>query len=178
MDYRKIQHGITILATGAKEEKPEGYLYGEDPRVVTQLELEDRLARGEAELTGLRDVVMIQCVGSRNEKHPSCSRTCCATAIKNALKLKKINPAITIRILYRDIRTYGFLETYYAQARKEGILFFRYDPEAGPEVKKEGERLVVSFEDKVVKEKMTVQPDLIVLSSASVPRDNRELATL
>ncbi len=178
MDYQKIQHGITILATGAQEEKPEGYLYGDDARVVTQLELEDRLAHRREELAGLREVVMIQCVGSRNEKRPSCSRTCCATAIKTALKLKKINPAITIRILYRDIRTYGFLETYYAQARKEGILFVRYEPEESPEVKKEGERLVISFEDKLVKEKMTVHPDLIVLASATIPRDNKELATL
>jgi heterodisulfide reductase subunit A-like polyferredoxin len=117
-------------------------------------------------------------VGSRNEKHPSCSRTCCATAVKNALKLKKLNPAMNIRILYRDIRTYGFLETYYTQARREGIVFVRYDAEESPEVKKEGETLLISFEDKILKERMTLKPDLIVLSSASIPRENKELANL
>ncbi|MBU1743494.1 MAG: FAD-dependent oxidoreductase [Proteobacteria bacterium] len=178
MIYQKIQHGITILATGAQEERPEGYLYGEDPRVLTQLELEDRLYKTGNEAAGLREVVMIQCVGSRNEKHPSCSRTCCATAVKNALKLKKINPAMNIRILYRDIRTFGFLETYYTQARREGIVFVRYDPEESPEIRKEGETLMISFEDKILKERMTLKPDLIVLSSASIPRENKELANL
>ena len=184
MVYQKIQHGITILATGAEEEKPDGYLYGEDVRVLTQLELEDRLYKAGdwGQISNLspevKEVVMIQCVGSRNEKHPSCSRTCCATAVKNALKLKKLNPAMNIRILYRDVRTYGFLETYYAQARREGIIFVRYDPEESPEVKKEGETLTISFEDKILKEKMTLRPDLIVLSSASIPRENKELANL
>ncbi len=178
MVYQKIQHGITILATGAEEEKPDGYLYGEDVRVLTQLELEDRLYKAGEDAANLKEVVMIQCVGSRNEKHPSCSRTCCATAVKNALKLKKLNPAMNIRILYRDVRTYGFLETYYAQARREGIIFVRYDPEESPEVKKEGETLMISFEDKILRERMTLRPDLIVLSSASIPRENKELANL
>jgi heterodisulfide reductase subunit A len=178
MVYQKIQHGITILATGAEEEKPDEYLYGEDTRVLTQLELEDRLYKAGEDVSRLKEVVMIQCVGSRNEKHPSCSRTCCGTAIKNALKLKKLNPAMNIRILYRDIRTYGFLEIYYAQARREGIIFVRYDPEESPEVKKEGETLIISFEDKILKERMTLRPDLIVLSSATIPRENKELANL
>ncbi len=178
MYYQKIQHGVTIVATGAGEESPEGYLYGEDPRVLTQLELEGRLGETGEGAAGLREVVMIQCVGSRNEKHPSCSRTCCATAIKNALRLKRLNPATNIRILYRDIRSYGFLETYYAQARREGVIFVRYEPEAAPEVTKDGEKLLVSFEDRILKEKVQLMPDLVVLSSATVPRENRELANL
>jgi len=178
MYHQKIQHGITIVATGAAEERPEGYLYGEDPRVITQLELDGRLAKTGENAAGLREVVMIQCVGSRNEKHPSCSRTCCATAIKNALRLKRINPETSIYILYRDIRTYGLLETYYAEARREGIIFVRYDPEAEPEVTKDGETLLISFEDKMLKEKIELRPDLVVLSSATVPRENRELANL
>jgi heterodisulfide reductase subunit A2 len=178
MYYQKIQHGVTIVATGAAEESPEGYLYGQDPRVLTQLELEGRLGETGEGAAGLQEIVMIQCVGSRNEKHPSCSRTCCATALKNALRLKKLNPAMNIRILYRDIRSYGFLETYYAEARREGVIFVRYEPEAPPEVTKDGETLLVSFEDRILKEKMQVKPDLVVLSSASVPRENRELANL
>ena len=175
---REIRHGITILATGALEEKPEGYLYGEDPRVITQLELEGRLDHAGGGIAGVQDVVMVQCVGSRNEKRPSCSRTCCATAVKNALRLKKLNPEMRIRILYRDVRTYGFLEAYYSQARREGIVFDRYDPEAGPEITKEGDILAVAFEDKILQERTTLKPDLVVLSSASVPRENKELANL
>ena len=178
MYYQKIQHGVTIVATGAQEERPEGYLYGEDPRILTQLELERRLAKGAEGAAGVREVVMIQCVGSRNEKHPSCSRTCCATALKNALTLKRLNPAANIRILYRDVRSYGMLETYYARARREGILFIRYEPESAPEVAREGDALTVSFVEGVLKEKMAVRPDLVVLSSATVPRENRELANL
>jgi heterodisulfide reductase subunit A-like polyferredoxin len=121
---------------------------------------------------------MIQCVGSRNEQRPSCSRTCCATAIKNALKLKKLNPSITIHILYRDIRTYGLMEPYYAQARREGVLFVRYEPAESPEVTVDGQDLSVSFEDKIIKERITITPDLLVLSSATVPRENKELANL
>ncbi|MDO9585038.1 MAG: FAD-dependent oxidoreductase, partial [Syntrophales bacterium] len=180
MYYQKIEHGIAILATGAEEEKPDGYLYGEDDRVLTQLELEDRIHKGSwGQISNLSpEVVMIQCVGSRNEKHPSCSRTCCATAIKNALKLRKLNPSVKISILYRDIRTYGLMEPYYAEARRQGIMFFRYDPEEGPDVKREGEILTISFEDKILRERITLTPDLLILSSATIPRENKELANL
>jgi heterodisulfide reductase subunit A len=178
MYTQKIQHGVTIVATGAEEERPEGFLYGEDPRVLTQLEFEGRLARGGEVAAGLGSVVMVQCVGSRNEKRPSCSRTCCATALKNALTLKRLNPAADIRILYRDVRSYGMLEPYYAQARREGIIFVRYEPDRAPEVTREGDDLQVSFEETVLKEKMVIRPDLVVLSSATVPRENKELANL
>ncbi|MHB8773242.1 MAG: FAD-dependent oxidoreductase [Syntrophales bacterium] len=178
MTTQKIQHGVTVVATGAEEERPEGFLYGQDPRVLTQQEFEGRLAAGGEGAAGLREVVMIQCVGSRNEKRPSCSRTCCATALKNALSLKRLNPAADIRILYRDIRSYGMLEPYYAQARQEGVLFVRYEPEAPPEVAREGDSLRVSFAEPILREQTTVRPDLVVLSSATVPRENRELANL
>jgi len=178
MYYQKLEHGITILATGAEEEKPKDYLYGEDERVMTQLELEARLAGVDNVTTSMNKVVMIQCVGSRSGDHPSCSRTCCATAIKNALKLKEFNPAADIHILYRDVRTYGLMEPYYAQARRAGIKFVKYEPEEKPVVQKEGGVLSVSFQDKTLKEHFTLQPDLLVLSSATVPRDNKELANL
>ncbi len=178
MYYQKIEHGITIMATGAEEEKPHEYCYGQDERVLTQLELEGRIANNNDLAAGIRDVVMIQCVGSRNEQHPSCSRTCCATAIKNALKLKELNPSINIHILYRDIRTYGLMEPYYAQARREGVMFVRYEPEESPEVTIDGQDLSVSFQDKTIKERITITPDLLVLSSATVPRENKELANL
>jgi len=178
MYYRKIEHGITIVATGAEESKPTEYLYGQDPRIVTQLELESRIADQKDEVARADQVVMIQCVGSRNEQRPYCSRTCCATAVKNALKIKELNPHAKITILYRDMRTYGLLESYYAKARNVGILFAKYEPEEKPEVKKDGEILTVSFMDRILKEKMEVKPDLLVLSTATIPRENEELATM
>ncbi len=178
MYYRKIEHGVTIVATGAQEWKPAEYLYGEDPRVVTQIELEDRITNQPDEVARANQVVMIQCVGSRNEERPYCSRTCCATAIKNALRIKKLNPDAKISILYRDMRTYGLMESYYTKARNEGILFIKYEPEEKPEVKKDGESLSVSFTDRILKEQMELKPDLLVLSSATIPRENEELATM
>ena len=178
MEYRKIEHGITIIATGAQESKPEEYQYGEDPRILTQLELEDRIATHPEDVARAKRVMMIQCVGSRNEERPYCSRTCCASAVKNALKIKELNPDAEIYVLYRDMRTYGLLESYYAKARKEGVLFIKYEPEEKPEVKKNGHRLSVLFLDRVLKERIELEPDLLVLSTATVPRQNEELATL
>jgi heterodisulfide reductase subunit A-like polyferredoxin len=178
MEYRQIEHGITILATGAQEWKPEEYQYGEDPRILTQLELEDRIATHPEDVARARRVIMIQCVGSRNETRPYCSRTCCASAVKNALKIKKLNPGAQIYLLYRDMRTYGFLESYYAEARKEGILFIKYEPEEKPEVKKNGQGLSVLFRDQILKERIELETDLLILSAATVPRQNEELATL
>ena len=178
MYYRKIEHGITILATGADEWKPSEYYHGEDPRVLTQLELENKIIHQREEVARANQVVMIQCVGSRNEERPYCSRTCCATAVKNALKIKELNPNAKISILYRDMRTYGLSESYYAKARNEGIMFIKYEPEEKPEVKKEGESLTVSYLDRILKERMETRPDLLVLSAATIPKENEELATM
>jgi heterodisulfide reductase subunit A-like polyferredoxin len=166
------------LATGAQEWKPNEYLYGEDPHIVTQLELEGRIVNQPDEVARANQIVMIQCVGSRNKDRPNCSRTCCATAVKNALKLKELNPNAKISILYRDMRTYGLAESYYAKAREQGILFIRYEPEEKPEVKKDGQNLSISFLDRILKEKMEIKPDLLVLSAATIPRENEELATM
>jgi heterodisulfide reductase subunit A-like polyferredoxin len=178
MYYRKIEHGITILATGAQEWKPNEYLYGEDPRIVTQLELESRIVNQPDEVARANQIVMIQCVGSRDKERPNCSRTCCATAVKNALKIKELNPNANISILYRDVRTYGLAESYYAKAREEGIMFIRYEPEEKPEVRKDEKDLAVSFLDRILREKMEIKPDLLVLSAATIPRENEELATM
>ncbi|MFA4915773.1 MAG: FAD-dependent oxidoreductase [Syntrophales bacterium] len=178
MYYRKIEHGVTILATGAEESKPTEYLYGEDHRIVTQLELEDQIVSHPEGTARLNQAVMIQCVGSRDEQRPYCSRVCCAEAVKNALKLKAMNPHVKISILYRDMRTYGLLESYYTKAREEGVMFVKYDPENKPEVRKEGKDLCVSFIDDTINERITLKPDLLVLSAATIPRDNKELASL
>jgi heterodisulfide reductase subunit A-like polyferredoxin len=177
-DYQKIQHGVIVLATGAQEAKPKEFLYGEDPRIVTQLELENKIISKSADIAKAKKVVMIQCVGSRNTERPNCSRTCCATAVKNALKLKELNPETEITVLYRDVRTYGLMEPYYAQAREKGVLFVRYEPEEKPEVKKDGQKLTVSFLDKIIREKMEITPDLVVLSAATHARDNEDVASV
>jgi len=178
MAYRQIEHGISIIATGGEEYKPKEYLYGEDNRVMTQQELEGTIARNEFNIRNTNNVVMIQCVGSRNDEHPYCSRLCCSAAIKNALKIKALDPEINIYILYRDIRTYGLLEDYYTKAREAGILFIRYDLERKPKVSIEQGALKISVHDPSLGEQLDLNPQLLVLSTAVIPRENDELSTL
>ncbi len=178
MRTMKVEHGITIVATGAEESKPTKYLYGEDNRVVTQMEFEKQIFDEPESVNSLKNIVMIQCVGSRDEERPYCSRVCCTNAIKNALKIKQINPKAKIYILYRDIRTYGLLEQYYTKARKAGIKFIRYDLEKKPEVNLEDETLSLSVFNSILGMNMKLKPDKLVLSSAIVPQENEELAGL
>jgi heterodisulfide reductase subunit A-like polyferredoxin len=176
MIQRKIDHGAVIVATGANEYQPQEYLYGENPQVVTQLELAERLKEGEA--GDASKVVMIQCVGSRNEDNPNCSRICCQSAIKNALQIKKVNPETDIFILYRDIRTYGLLEDYYAEARQQGILFFPFDPEDPPVVESVEDGVEVSFKDQTLDRPMKVKADILALSAGMVAEDTEELSSI
>jgi heterodisulfide reductase subunit A len=103
----EIKHGATVIATGAEVYRPTEYLYGQDDRVLTHLELEERINQGDETVTSASNLVMIQCVGCRNEDRNYCSRVCCSESVKNALKLKAINPAMDIYVLFRDMRTYG-----------------------------------------------------------------------
>ena len=168
--------GAVILATGANEYQPKEFLYGTDERVVTQVELANRLQEeGGADYN---QVVMIQCVGSRNEGNPNCSRICCQSAIKNALHIKEMNPDTDIYILYRDIRMYGFLEEYYTEARKKGIMFFRYNPEDTPVVESTAEGVAVTFTDHILGRKLMVSADLLALSAGMVPEDTEELSSI
>ena len=178
MYYRKLEHGVVIVATGGEELKPDEYLYGQNEHVMTQLEFERHLVEEPQFALGQNTVVMIQCVGSRDEQRPYCSRVCCSTAIKNALRLKDKNPDAQIVILYRDIRTYGLMEPYYREARRRGVVFARYDLERKPEVSVKDGRLTVEFFEPIIKRKMTIMPDSLVLSSATVPRENEELALM
>ena len=176
MYERKVDHGVVILATGADEYRPKEYLYGEDKRVVTQIELADRLEENFA--ADLQQVVMIQCVGSRNDENPNCSRICCQTAVKNALHIKKDNPDAEVYILYRDIRTYGVLEDYYKEARRQGVLFFRFTPDDPPRVQSTGQALTVTFKDHVLDLDLEVETDLLALSAGMVAADTEELASI
>ena len=159
----EIKHGIIIVATGAKEYSPEEYYYKKDERVLTQIELENMLETSE-EIKKKKTVIMIQCVGSRNDKHPYCSRVCCSEAIKNAIKIKKQSSSTEVIILYRDIRTYGFKEEYYREARKKGVIFIRFDENTPIEVIKENKSLNILFK-KSDGNLLKIDADLIVLST-------------
>jgi heterodisulfide reductase subunit A len=178
----EIEHGIIVIATGANETQPKEYLY-DGENVVTQLELEAFLEADTKPFSKIKNVVMIQCVGSRDEEHAYCSRVCCTQAVKNAIRLKELNPKMNIFILYRDIRTYGFNETYYQKARGMGIIFIRYDEENKPQVSretvKEKEALKVLVRDHVLGVDMVIHPDKIVLAPAMVPQaDAGELSQM
>jgi heterodisulfide reductase subunit A-like polyferredoxin len=176
MYERKIDHGAVILATGATEYQPKEFGYGHDPRVMTQVELGSRL-----ETTGAADlnqVVMIQCIGSRNDENPNCSRICCQSAIKNALHIKALNPDAEISVLYRDIRTYGLLEDYFTEARKLGILFFRYTPEDMPLVEFTPEGVDVVFTDPIIRRKLQISADHLILSAGMVAGETEELSSI
>jgi len=173
-----LEHGVIIVATGGQEYKPKEYLYGEHPNVVTQKELEHKLATHTLEEKAVNDVVMIQCVGSRNQERPYCSRVCCSQAIKNALKIKEINPSANIYVLYKDVRTYGFREEFYTTARAEGVTFIRYDDSHKPEVASKNGKLNVAVLELMLGEKVAIDCDLVALSSGIIPNKVDELARL
>ena len=176
MYERKIEHGVVILATGANEYKPSEYLYGKDARVMTQVELAQKLEKDGA--SGLESVVMIQCIGSRNEGNPNCSRICCQSAVKNALHIKELNPEANVYVLYRDVRMYGLLEDYYTEARRKGILFFLYTPEDMPEAESTGDGLAVTFRDHVLGRRLKVPADMLVLSAGMRPADTSDISSI
>jgi len=173
----ELEHGAVIVATGGQEAKPQEYLYGQDPRVLTQRELEKRLADGKWQMAdGKWQVVMIQCVGSREPERPYCSRVCCTQAIKNALQIKEQSPETDVYILYQEVRTYGFREQYYQQARDRGVAFIRYELPDKPQVSADGDRLQVRVTDPILKGELALDADLVVLSVGIAPNDNHALA--
>ncbi len=170
---REIRHGATIIATGAAEHRPTEHLYGQDERVLTQLELENRIVGKDARLKDVRSVVMVQCVGCRQEGRDYCSRICCNHAVKNALMLKKADRRIEVTVLFRDMRTYGFGEDSYREAADKGVRFVRFEPEAGPRVEavvEEGRPVLrVTVPDSILGHPLALDADLLVLSAAVVP---------
>ncbi|MGQ9823455.1 MAG: NAD(P)-binding protein [Desulfotomaculales bacterium] len=175
----ELRHGVTIVATGGAEYRPREYLYGQHPGVFTQLELEEALEAGDPRVTGAKNVVLIQCVGSRDREHAYCSRVCCTRSMKIALDLKKINPAVNVYVLYRDIRTYGFYEELYQEARQKGVIFVRYRQEEKPVVEGEGDTLKVTVKDHVLNIPLVIEADLVVLAAAIVPAEgNSRLSQL
>ena len=169
-----VDHGALIVATGARPAATSEYLHGQDPRVLTQRDLETQIADGT--LATAQNVVMIQCVGSREPERPYCSRVCCTQAVKNALKLKSIRSDINVYVLYREVRTYGFRETYYQAARDAGVVFLRYELPQRPVVQAQSDGLQVSLSDPVTGLNLDLDADLLVLSVGADPEESATLA--
>jgi len=167
-DGSTVDHGAVILATGGIEYEPTEYLYGQSQNVITQRQLEKRIADGEKPKTAER-YVMIQCVGSREEPNQYCSRICCQDAIKNAIAIKERNPEAEVVILYRDIRTYGLREDYYKKARDFGVIFVRYDVDNKPKVEQAGDRINVKAWDFMLNKELSFDADWLVLSTGLRP---------
>jgi len=170
----EIKHGATVIAVGADVYKPAEYLYGEDDRIMTHLELEEQINKGDEKVINAESLVMIQCVGCRNEDRNYCSRICCSESVKNALKLKEINPKMDITILFRDMRTYGFSEDYYREAADKDVRFIRYEPQEKPQVEagesEEGRPVLkVTATDYILGNKFEIDADIIALAAAVIP---------
>jgi heterodisulfide reductase subunit A len=173
-----------VIAVGADVYEPQEYLYGQDERVMTHLELEERINQGDEQVHNATSLVMIQCVGCRNEDRNYCSRVCCGESLKNALQLKEINPEMDIYVLFRDMRAYGFSEDYYRAAADKGVKFIRYEPQDAPEVQagesEEGRPVLkVTVPDYILGIKVELDADIVALAAAIVPSaGSQELAKL
>jgi len=171
---RKIKHGVVIFATGGVAADTDEYLYHKSDRVTCWHDLE---ARGR-ELDQAKAVGFIQCVGSRDDQRPYCSQICCTNAISQAIHIKEKDPDKNIYIFYRDIRTPGVKELLYKKARELGVIFIRYDLAHKPEVKEADDKLEVSVFEPVLQRRITIEVDLLNLSTAIVPNDNSRLITI
>ncbi len=168
-----IKHGAAVIAIGAEVYKPTEYLYGQDEKVLTHLELEEKITNKDENLLNAQSVVMIQCVGCRNTDRNYCSRVCCGESIKNALKLKEANPNMDVNILFRDMRTYGFKEDYYRLAADKEVRFIRYEAENPPKVEpaeEGGKRILrVTLPDPILNKMVALDADYVALAAAVIP---------
>ncbi len=173
---KKIKHGASVLAIGADVYQPTEYLYGQNENVFTHIDLGGEIARGNETVLNAESLVMIQCVGCRNEDRNYCSRVCCGDAVKSSLKLKKLNPDMRIYVLFRDMRTYGFREDAYREASELGVQFIRYTPEDPPQVEeaKEGGKDVirVTVPDLILGQKLELDADVLSLAAAVIPAES------
>ncbi|MFC1821416.1 FAD-dependent oxidoreductase [Thermodesulfobacteriota bacterium] len=173
-----LDHGVTVIATGGMEAATESYQYGKSDTILTQHDLERKLAEGAVDLNNMTTVAMIQCVDSREEPRNYCSRICCTSALKNALFIKEQNPEINVYVFYRDMMAYGFLETFYTQARRAGVIFVQYETDKKPNVALENGCPTISTMDPILGREISVQADLLVLSTGIVPNDSKGIADL
>ncbi len=173
------KHGAVILATGGGERRPTEYHYGDHPDILTHLELDAVMEQDPERVRKAGTVAFIQCVGSRTAERPYCSRVCCTYTLQSALAIKERNSETAVFVFYRDIRSYGFRETLYTEARRAGVLFIRYDEALPPEMAlTEDRRMVLTGRDHILNRTVMLQPDLLVLASAILPNENRELFEL
>ena len=165
--------GVIIIATGAKVFRPEGLYNYDGKRVITQFELEALFRNNKFKAN---HVVMIQCVGARNEERKYCSRICCMTAIKNAIAIKEKNPKASVHVLYRDIQAYGTEnEALYQRSKQLGVRYIKYDQEKPPEVNKDG----VKVYHHLLGRELELPQDLVVLSTPLIAgEDNEKLSKL
>ncbi len=175
-DQNVIEHGVAVIATGGAPLEPSEYHYGDDPRIITSLDLDQKFVQKDPILKEINSAVFIQCVGSRNKERPYCSKVCCTHSIENALELKKINPDMQIFILYRDIRTYGEKEYLYKKAREKGIIFIRHTLENKPVLDIQGGDITITATDHVLGRPVSISADLVTLATAIVPNNNEKLA--
>ncbi len=173
-----IEHGVAIIATGALESKPDQYLYGTEPNVLTGLEMDSRFNDKGFSAKGIKSAVFIQCVGSRIKERPYCSKVCCTQSVRNALKLKELNPDMDVFIVYRDMRTYGLREALYREARAKGVIFIRYDFEKDLVVDKDNGNIRVSFTNYALQRRMEIKPDLLLLATGIIPIRENPMASL
>ena len=168
-DANQSNYGTIIFATGGNEAATSSYSYEQSDAIITQKELTEGLSSQRIDPTKMKSLVMIQCVDSREGEHNFCSRVCCSAALKNALHLLELNPELAITIFYRDLMAYGFSETYFTEARKKGVLFVPFEPDKKPEVDAAGERLKVSAMDPILRRKLEVSADLVILATGIQP---------
>ncbi|MCP4747611.1 MAG: FAD-dependent oxidoreductase [Desulfobacteraceae bacterium] len=179
MSTVSIEHGVTIIATGGSEYKPEEFMYGQHPCVLTHKQLDQAMTGADERIGSAETAVFIQCVGSRNEQFASCSRICCTHSVKSAIAFKEQKPAMNVFILYRDIRTYGFREDLYRKARELGVIFIRFDLQAQPQVSvADGNVLSVTVKDHILGRPIELNPDLLILATAVRPNENKDLFEL
>jgi len=173
---KSIEHGASIIATGGGEGVPTSYSYGASSMIITQKDLETGLKDSSIDPLKLNSLVMIQCADCREEPKNYCSRVCCNNSVKQALKLKEKNPDINIYIIYRDMMTYGFSETYYTQARNKSIFFIQYDLDRKPDTQPLNDKIEVSVYDPVLREAIKINADLVVLASGIVPNNMKDIS--
>ena len=171
---RTLEHGVTIIATGGQPYKPEEYLYGANPNVMTLFEIDKLINGKDAKVTGAQQAVFIQCVGSREPQRPYCSRVCCTHSVESALALKKLNPEMDVFVLYRDLRTYGEKELLYKEAREQGVMFIRFDLNGKPQVEQTADgKLKLTITDPILDRPVVLQPDLLALAGGGAAQSHR-----
>ena len=178
--HQVIDHGIVIMAIGAEPYRPVGqYLYGQNPNVLLSLDLDQELAEASDRIIKAQAMAFIQCVGSRTEQRPYCSKVCCSHSVENALKLKELNPDLEVYILFRDMRTYGEREILYEEARDQGVIFIRYRLVDPPKVEQGADgKIKITVMDHILERPVELSVDILTLATAIIPHHNAPLAEL